>query len=247
MAMSTTCFPDASLTFAMLYGCTETTISDVSDYLELSEKWGPALHHPLILPMIFATLERGRLLNQLERSGDGLSQRIMDLKIHLREDDDDIFSAEPQGMPARLGRPARRWFFRREKAGSTESRRGSDERPASTSTKECEATELWIQVSSLKDGLESFRDQLQGMLEHCRWLTRMAAGSDDGAFRLVTDPETGEKAERMLAHMVGELDCKIRSSKSVLGGMVMAMQVVGLPKICQSHAPLFGLYGFGFE
>jgi hypothetical protein len=230
----------------MLYGCAEDTMSRVDDYLQMGVKRGPAMHHPLILPVIFAELERKRMLNQVDLRGGELMQRVMDLKNQLREEDDegrfhmgsfDVSEATKSGIHQG------RWRFwwggkgRSGHGGGDGDDGGDGNGVSSTGVKECKATELWIEVSSLRNGLESFRAQLKGMLEHARWLsqTRLLAQSgdsgcdDSGRPRpLAKSIETGKRAEARLEEMMAELDCKIRSSQSVLDGMVMTTQVVSV-------------------
>jgi hypothetical protein len=235
MAMSVTCFPGACLTFAMVFSCTEETIHDITRSLKTCKKWGLAIHHPLILPMIFAEQERKRLIDRLAIRHDQLYQHILDLKLQLREENDDILADDFHGIRKEIDSHPRNqgWFiFRRGARPHCRSHSGDSDRPASSSVKECEAVELWIQVSKLKDGLESFREQLKGMLEHTRSLSKKSCLLPIGSKTCNVTPmgaataDTGKKAEARLERMVSELDCKIRSSEGILEGMAMARQVV---------------------
>jgi len=236
IAMSVTCFPQASLTFAMLYGCTKDVVEDVSEFLEMSKKWGTAHHHPLILPMIFAELERRRLLEQLGLRQGQLSQRIMDLKNQLREEHTDVMDNDVDGLRTKLNNASngQGWFvFWR---GSMNSRRRShssdSDKPTSFGVNECEAAEVWIQVSKLKNGLQSFRAQLKGLLEHSKELSKTLLASQPqasgGAYISSEMAKTGQRAEARIERMVTELECEIRNSESILNGMVMATQVVSV-------------------
>lgn len=63
IVLSTTCFTDVPITFAVIYGCTDRVMQDTTTWLERCE--GSALH-PLVLPMIFAEHERKRLFNAVD-------------------------------------------------------------------------------------------------------------------------------------------------------------------------------------
>ncbi|KAK8039848.1 hypothetical protein PG993_008259 [Apiospora rasikravindrae] len=78
--MSVTTFPKFHLTFAVMYGCTDTIMGDVSQYLDTFRR--PAFY-PLMLPMMFVELERKRLLGAVRRETSNLDQRIMEMESRL--------------------------------------------------------------------------------------------------------------------------------------------------------------------
>lgn len=70
MALSITYIPSTHSTYAIVYGCTPGTIEEITRRLSLV---GDAICHPLLLPGIFAELERERHFELVE---DGLTQRM---------------------------------------------------------------------------------------------------------------------------------------------------------------------------
>jgi hypothetical protein len=240
IALSVTCFPDVSLTFAMLYGCTDTTIEFVTHYLDMSQEWGPAIHHPLILLMIFVEGERTRLFRQLELDQDDLSERIMDLKNQDLRENSTPCSSHCHGVMARLNRDqeSRGWtlfMFWRGGGRSNRSRDGELDRPGSSAVKECVATEVWIRMSSLKNGLQSFQSQLHCLLNRSHGVPGnllTPSKLSDGIHIPEVLTQTGQQAQARLQQMVTELDCKIRSAETILAGVVMATQVVSSVRYC---------------
>lgn len=88
IAMSITCFPETHTTIAVMYGCTDGVVDYTRIFLNrLKSANGMAAFHPLMLPMIFAELERKRLLNSLEEMNTGPEQRILAVEKSLREDE----------------------------------------------------------------------------------------------------------------------------------------------------------------
>ena len=200
MALSVTSFIDVPLTFAIMYGCTKNIRGNVTSFLEQIRETDQAWH-PLLLPVLFAELERKRLLNLLDREKTRLQQRILE-------------------MENRLG-------------GETEDRTDSmetDTNEPSAAAKDCEATKSWIEASKLKNGLESLRTQLTGMMAHSRMLRESILAAHPGKTgSAISEHTTGELIESRLNEMIAEFDCNIRSYDSLLGGMGMAAQMVRVP------------------
>lgn len=202
IAMSVTSFIEHSTTYGVMYGCTEDVMGQTSKWLARFK--GQALH-PLIMPMIFAELERKRLLNMLDAEQTTLRQRILDLENKLRGE-------------ARAGSPLKAENF--EKAQEDVMLRAQD----------CESTKLWIDVSSLRNGLESFKFELQKMISHLQELatTLLRPLSEDSQVgdQHVETRKTGARIEMRLREMISEIDSKVRSCDSLLGGMALAAQMV---------------------
>ena len=80
-----TYFPHCKLTYGILYGCPPAIEREVLDRLSLTTKW--AGRHPLLLPGIFAELERGRHLKVVERNIDDLEGEVfqLDFQPSLKE------------------------------------------------------------------------------------------------------------------------------------------------------------------
>ncbi|KAF6809281.1 hypothetical protein CMUS01_13720, partial [Colletotrichum musicola] len=192
IAMSVTSFVEQSTTYAVMYGCTGDVMDQTSSWLKRFS--GQALH-PLVMPMIFAELERKRLLNMLDTEQTVLSQRILNLENKF------------QGEASAAGSLA--------KAKSLEKAQEDDESQA----QDCESTKLWIDVSSLKNGLESLKAELEKMAIHSEELaTTVLVGHVDKR-------KTGERIEARLREMVAEINSKVRSCDSLLGGMALAAQM----------------------
>lgn len=71
------------MTFAIIYGCTPQNRKLATTYLKQMKGLDQALH-PLLLPMLFAEIERKRLFNLLERERTKLQQRLLEMDIKLR-------------------------------------------------------------------------------------------------------------------------------------------------------------------
>jgi len=82
--LSVTSFIDTQLTFTVLYGCTRNTRKLAEIYLK-QVKASDHAWHPLILPMLFAELERKRLLNLLDLKQVTLQQSILETEIRGTE------------------------------------------------------------------------------------------------------------------------------------------------------------------
>lgn len=76
ITVSSTFMVNDSTTLAVMYGCTPGVMKRTKDWLkELKEP----TFHPLTLPMIFAELERKRLLHAFSREDTEVSQRVLNM------------------------------------------------------------------------------------------------------------------------------------------------------------------------
>ncbi|KAK2016243.1 hypothetical protein LZ32DRAFT_601806 [Colletotrichum eremochloae] len=203
IALSATSFVECGTTYAVMYGCKAQTIDLVSRILR---KFQDQALHPLLIPMVFAELERKRLFGMLDRKQTSLQQRILDLENKLR--------GETQSGIL-------------ENAKNAQSAENAD---ITAQTRDCESTKLWIDVSSLKNGLESLKDQLVKMAEHSEELAATVfkpppAESAPGTDQYAEERKTGERFAIRLREMVTEFDSKARSCDSLLGGMALAAQM----------------------
>ncbi|CAJ2501143.1 Uu.00g039960.m01.CDS01 [Anthostomella pinea] len=76
LALSVTFFPETLATNAILYGCDEATAAQIAKRLSLSELGD---FHPMVLPTIFAELERNRQVALVQEKLTQLIQRIIDI------------------------------------------------------------------------------------------------------------------------------------------------------------------------
>lgn len=176
-----------------MYGCTSLTTMMVTGWLGI---FGGQALHPLVLPLIFAEVERKRLFNVLDRKQTDLRRWILDLEDKLR--------AESKALTSK-------------KNGTQVDSRSRD----------CQSTKLWVDVSSLKNGLESLRDQLAKMIDHSEDLARtIFKPPAEGEDKHVEERKTGERIKIRLSEMIAEFESKVRSCESLLGGMALAAQMV---------------------
>lgn len=76
MALTATHFPHCGLTFAIIFGC---PLSIEAEVIQRLSKANRGLSHPLVLPGIFAEMERSRHIAVVERMIDQLESRIYEL------------------------------------------------------------------------------------------------------------------------------------------------------------------------
>jgi hypothetical protein len=74
--MSATFVPSRNFTYAVFYGCADDMIDDITQKLSYS---GCSVLHPLVLPTIFAEIERNRQIGIAEDSLTKLVQRVLDI------------------------------------------------------------------------------------------------------------------------------------------------------------------------
>lgn len=80
--LSSTCFTDTPVTFAVMYGCTDDIMEDTELWMR---RCNASVFHPLILPVIFAEHERKRLFNAKEELSTELAKRILELENRVRK------------------------------------------------------------------------------------------------------------------------------------------------------------------
>ncbi|EQB57286.1 hypothetical protein CGLO_02604 [Colletotrichum gloeosporioides Cg-14] len=109
-------------------------------------------------------------------------------------------------------------------------RLGTNDVELASQSRDSQSTKLWIDVSSLRNGLESLRDQLVKMIQHSEVLaTTVFKQPDEGSDEIDSHSEertTGERIKTRLSEMLAEFDSKVRTCDSLLGGMALAAQMV---------------------
>ncbi|KAJ4406630.1 hypothetical protein N0V82_010077 [Gnomoniopsis sp. IMI 355080] len=83
ITVSSTFMLDNSTTLAVMYGCTEEVMKKTERWLKQLKELG---FHPLTLPMIFAELERVRLLEVLSLQDTEVEQKILDMENRIIQD-----------------------------------------------------------------------------------------------------------------------------------------------------------------
>lgn len=198
IAMSSTCFIEKHMSFAVMYGCIPDVMDDTRFFLEkMSRTSNLSAFHPMFVPMVYAELERQRLLNVLDEQRSDLDQRILDMQNKLKDED-----------------------LKKSKAGGATGT-GSVER-------DCQIARLWGDVSSLKNGLMSLREQLVSMIEHLGTLQReiFSKHTVDEMDGHCIREAPGEKIKMRLREMIREFDTKVRQCDGVLGKATLAAQMV---------------------
>ncbi|ORY58784.1 uncharacterized protein BCR38DRAFT_69850 [Pseudomassariella vexata] len=125
LALSVTHFPRSRLTYAVMFGCPASVEQNVIDRLLVSMA---EASHPLLLPGIFAELERNRHMEIVESTMDSIEESI----------------------------------FRLDNRKPTENQMQDPE----LETRNCKERSAWLDTTYLRNGLQSWRKQLEKMLEH---------------------------------------------------------------------------------
>ncbi|KAI0162276.1 hypothetical protein GGR57DRAFT_517627 [Xylariaceae sp. FL1272] len=195
--LSVTHFPQASKTFAVFYGCAGTARSDLVDGFLFSKAF---MSDPLLLPMTFVEFERKRLMDTLDLKRGELRQRILDMNNRLKED----------GVRDSLS-----------SRSSDSEQSGSD----IITQRECDAVNLWVDVSTLKNGLQSFNKQLELMAEASKNpLERSSIFKEQTYEEDELLQHSSSSIQARLHDIIVEIDSNIKIAESLLGGMSQAAQ-----------------------
>lgn len=200
-------------TCAVVYGCSDANRNIFHGRLSLCESLS---HHPLALPTIFAEIERDRMFKKVKLLVTNLFAKAVNISK---------FSTTSSRLSIKsLG------------TNPTDSNS-----PVAMAESSEELMKLWISVSALKRGLETWKNQLEKMLCHCQRLTfENAAGTttvnanNTGSYepspRQKDDIEdlklSGERIELRLGELIGEYEEKIRECATIIDGMILATQLV---------------------
>ncbi|KAG8158259.1 hypothetical protein KVR01_012020 [Diaporthe batatas] len=196
IVLSTTHFLDKPLTLAVMYGCTEEIIDERAWWLERCAK---SAFHPLVLPMIFADIERSRFLDAIDLKATELEARILELESRVKKET----TKEP-----------------------TKEETNADGRKTMTE-RDCNAIQLCRSMTSLKNGLVSLATELQSMRNHLQELPKFARNRepDIPGWRRDLDDD-GTHIDAKLKAIMDELQSKRRTCEGFLGAMTMATQMV---------------------
>lgn len=217
LVLSVTHFPKKSIILAVAYGCTPDSRQYIQDWLEYAKTFA---FDPLLLPMLWAQLERKRLINNVDRKTADLRKKIIDMNNRLALD----------GLGSKLSC----------QSGNSETSsdsielvagggRGGGTTQKDITKRECAAVNLWVDVSTLKNGLEAFKTELGAMLARSRdpWENRdifrppndTRRPDENEIFRHASD-----RIQQRLTEMIVEIEGKVRYTDSLLGGMTLATQ-----------------------
>ncbi|KAI0521587.1 hypothetical protein F5B22DRAFT_544144 [Xylaria bambusicola] len=201
IVLSLTHFPQKKMTFAVFYGCTEEARGYITSWLEYAE--GSAFD-PLFLPMIYADRERRRIVSKLDTKGGNLRKRIIEMETRLGQD------------------------------GSRESEQSSNSEKESSNRnitqRECDAVNLWVDVSSLENGLESLKTELNSMLATSKKpleneiLGYDLLGPDSYHPDNISHRHSHDSIQARLHDMIVEISSIVRRTSSLLVAMSLATQ-----------------------
>ncbi|KAK8078102.1 hypothetical protein PG996_004272 [Apiospora saccharicola] len=219
------------LTFGVMYGCTDEVIEFVLEYLDCFPRYA---FHPLMLPMMFAELERSRLLEALRRETSTLDQRILHMQTRLSSitiqdelvektgdgetmiqmDDETVLVKDGQSIVPKERRHVIHKKSKVQKDNET------------MLQKDCKATKGWLLVSELKNGVQSLITILGSMKGHSQEFQTNATEADGkpvGGRQLYTS--ITEKFQTRLGEIETELESEVRKCDGLLGGMSLATQM----------------------
>lgn len=200
MALSVTFSHGDRSTKAVLYGCTETVRKDMTDRLE---RCNYIVHHPLAIPVLFCDVERNRHFHLL----DPVIRKFLNKAVNISK-------------PQVLASPSAEHNCSNTTASSPESRPNEDSEDLMTS---------WLQVSDLKRGMETWKQQLQNLISHCEGLGTSQLGQaneDSENLDARQFKDAGKRIKERLVELKCEYDEKIRQCADIIDGMVLVAQLV---------------------
>lgn len=231
-----------------MYGCTDNVIKDTATWLR---RCGKAAFHPLILPMIFAELERTRFVNATDMRANQLNPRIIALRNRANRKMSTTSSStnsQPKKTPTineiinLLGRLLNskdmlitalkrrisqlRNIINRRKS-TTLSNTNFQPSNDTTTNSDCDAIDIARSMRTLMNGLESFREQLTLMKDHLQTLATGPSklGPSLGAGQeIMHEPKV--YIEGRLQDMLFEFRSKIRGCEVLVGTMTLVTQMV---------------------
>ncbi|KAI1125076.1 hypothetical protein F5Y10DRAFT_15485 [Nemania abortiva] len=234
MILSVTHFPQKSAIFAVTYGCTDHCLGEIDFWLNYAKTFA---FDPLLLCMIWAELERRRLIDGVDLKANPLWDGI----LHMNE----ALNNDHKNMDSLLTKQSHDGKSDRGSVG--DSSNGSDDMIKMTrvgttqneiTKRECEAVNLWVSVSTLKNGLESFKTELKSMLECSRDSSdgeeNQSPSQQQQQQQQQQRPEqvilgsirkhAAHRIQHRLRSMIVEIEGKVRYTDSLLQGMVLATQ-----------------------
>jgi hypothetical protein len=188
------------MTYGVMFGCDESLSEEVITRLTSSDE---TVFHPMILPAMFAEMERNRRIPLVRESSSALAQRLFESRVLDSSDTD-------QGAV-----------------------QDSDN-----------SIILWGKVSDLRNGMVSFKRQMEKMVEHIDELEdtlfspsrdRASCTANVHANSLVEHGKSlrnsGIRIKTRLYELIDEYDEYIRLCATIMDGMVLSTQLVstGMP------------------
>lgn len=261
MALSVTFLPDTLTTHAILYGCDLKTpdMYDASMTLgdiivsRLSHS-DTAVFHPMLLPTIFADIERDRQIELVRKKLTELGQKISYLAsitsspsnsgTNLVDNPSGNTSTANKGRTRTFGDrlpslgTAFSWLWRTRSTTDIveDEKKAQESRCPSPPTKKLEppTANLWLQISRLRNGLGNWQCQLRNMIDHVEELGSTEFACDKSSSGEATRSnanvqqfhEAGARIRKRLQELVDEYDEYIRECTHIMDGMTLATQLV---------------------
>lgn len=226
MALTVTYSPEHKTTQAVVFGCNDIAHEIFTKRLSVRDL---LVYHPLTIPTMFAEIERDRHFNSIDPMITELVKRAVNITKPRISDTSSATSV--QNSPIASEQPGKR-----------------------TSNPE-DLMALWLKVSDLKQGMETWKQQLNNMITHSEELTRgglslFNRNSDDPTgltpvtnlfstdvlemkgdtttqFDEIRDLEdSGRRIHQRLLELKCEYDEKIRNCNTIVEGMTLAAQLV---------------------
>ncbi|KAI1098003.1 hypothetical protein F4804DRAFT_346684 [Jackrogersella minutella] len=181
-----------------MYGCTDETTEKVVSRISKCEL---STFHPLTLPIILADIERNRHDDMVLEYSNKLVQRAFDI-----------------GQSVQNSR------------SSHQSSTLDPEKPDTDIFNPIEDNDTlvnWLEMNNIRNGLESWKAELQNLLQHIYELERVHNGvleplTDDVAHDM---RRQGIRIEERLIQIINEYDEKVRQCSTVIDGMSFATQM----------------------
>ncbi|KAH6997410.1 hypothetical protein EDB80DRAFT_897078 [Ilyonectria destructans] len=254
MALSVTFFPDTLTTHAILYSCDLKTpdmynaSSTLDDIIvgRLSNS-DTAVFHPMLLPTIFADIERDRQIELVRSKLTELSQRISHLTLatsspsnsgtNLVGNPSGNTSTENTGRTRAFGDrlpslgTAFSWLWRTHSTTDSveDEKKAQEPRSPYPLTKKLEppTADLWLQISRLRNGLGNWQCQLRNMINHVEELgsTEFASDKPSSYSNVQKFREVGVRIRERLQELVDEYDEYIRECTHIMDGLTLATQL----------------------
>jgi hypothetical protein len=163
------------------------------------------------MPTIFADIERDRHFNLINDYISKLSQRVLDFG----------YESQTHGI------------LSRSVSVDEKSEVGSARTNPST-IKDSETIMEWMEISSLRGGLEAWKIQIRRLTEHVHelnrsWLDRNIIMSGQEVRMMAA---YGSRIKERLLQIINEYDEKIRACSTAMDGMSFATQMVREPIVC---------------
>lgn len=263
MALSVTFFPDSLTTHAVLFGCDmkkpvkyekNMTLADI--ILSRLSKSDMPVFHPMLLPTIFADIERNRQIELVRDKLHQLGQRILNLATTTSEPPKYVTSVVTNGLGSSTGsntntgnswtingplrgplRILRRLSRPLSTADSMQDEKGVQQSFSSSpplKKGEIPTSMLWLEISRLRNGLGNWQCHLRKMIGHIEelnatefdWNKHPGSGAIHSKAKLRQVHEAGERLKERLQELVDEYDEYIRECTHIMDGMTLATQLV---------------------